>query len=107
MLRRPLGGPEILREQLEHLLIAPRRKTVEIQVMLLDREENAGMAGPFALIETGDDRRIAYVEVQNVSRVHTKRRAVQGLETKYGSLRAQALTPQESMAYIERLLGER
>ncbi|WP_425473719.1 Scr1 family TA system antitoxin-like transcriptional regulator [Streptomyces tailanensis] len=35
---------------------------MEIQVMPFDREENAGMAGPFTLIETKEGRRIAYVE---------------------------------------------
>ncbi|EGG45236.1 putative DNA-binding protein [Streptomyces griseoaurantiacus M045] len=106
VLRRPIGGRTVLREQLEHLLAAALRRTVDIQVMPLGREENAGLAGPFTLMETGDGRRIAYVEVQNVSRVHTERPAVRGLETKYSSLRAQALTPQESMTFIECLLGE-
>ncbi|MFE1433003.1 MULTISPECIES: helix-turn-helix domain-containing protein [Streptomyces] len=106
VLRRPIGGRTVLREQLEHLLAAALRRTVDIQVMPLGREENAGLAGPFTLMETGDGRRITYVEVQNVSRVHTERPAVRGLETKYSSLRAQALTPQESMTFIECLLGE-
>jgi transcriptional regulator with XRE-family HTH domain len=106
VLRRPVGGRTVLRDQLEHLLAAAPRRTVDIQIMPLGREENAGLAGPFTLMETGDGRRIAYVEVQNVSRVHTERPAVRGLETKYSSLRAQALTPQESMTFIECLLGE-
>ncbi|GHE70414.1 helix-turn-helix domain-containing protein [Streptomyces griseoaurantiacus] len=72
VLRRPIGGRAVLHEQLEQLLVAARRRTVDIQVRPLDREENAGLAGPFTLIETEDGRRIAYVEVQNVSRVHTE-----------------------------------
>jgi hypothetical protein len=75
--------------------------------MPLDREENAGLAGPFTLIETKAGRRIAYVEVQNVSHVHSERHLVRGLEVKYGILRAQALTPQESLRFVEKLLGER
>ncbi|MER7871721.1 Scr1 family TA system antitoxin-like transcriptional regulator, partial [Streptomyces cellulosae] len=71
-----------------------------------NRDENAGMAGPFTLIETKGERRIAYVEVQNVSRVHSDRESVRALEAKYGTLRAQALTPRESVAYVEKLLGE-
>ncbi|MEV7568638.1 helix-turn-helix domain-containing protein [Streptomyces tanashiensis] len=107
VLRRPIGGRNVLRGQLEQILLVAQRQTVEIQVMPLDREENAGLAGPFTLIETTDGRRIAYVEVQNVSRVHTERDRVRVLEVKYGILRAQALTPQESLAYIEKVLGER
>ncbi|MCQ0021733.1 helix-turn-helix domain-containing protein [Streptomyces somaliensis DSM 40738] len=106
VLRRPIGGREVLRGQLEHVLLTRERRNVEIQVMPLDREENAGMAGPFTLIETKEGRRIAYVEVQNVSRLQTERDRVRALEAKYGIIRAQALTPRESLAYIEKLLGE-
>ncbi|WP_342775373.1 helix-turn-helix transcriptional regulator [Streptomyces tateyamensis] len=106
VLRRPIGGPQVLRGQLEELLLVGQRRTVEIQVMPLSRPQNAGLAGPFTLIETKDGRRVAYVEVQNVSHVHAERHLVRGLEVKYGILRAQALTPQESMGFVERLLGE-
>ena len=106
VLRRPIGGRDVLRGELEQILLVGHRRTVEIQVLPLDQEENAGLAGPFILTEAVDGRRIAYVEVQNVSHVHTERHLVRGLEAKYGTLRAQALTPRESLAYIEKLLGE-
>ncbi|MFB7246649.1 transcriptional regulator [Streptomyces populi] len=106
VLKRPIGGRQVLREQLEHFLLAGRKRTVDVQIMPLDREENAGLAGPFTLIETGAGRRTAYVEVQSASRLFVERDSVRSLETKYSSLRAQALTPNESMAYIEMLLGE-
>ncbi|MFC8389799.1 helix-turn-helix domain-containing protein [Streptomyces sp. NPDC057238] len=106
VLRRPIGGRGILRGQLEQILLMGQRRNVEIQVMPLDREENAGMAGPFTLIETKEGRRIAYAEVQNVSRLQTERDRVRALEAKYGIIRAQALTPRESLAYVEKLLGD-
>ncbi|MFJ6833827.1 helix-turn-helix domain-containing protein [Streptomyces sp. NPDC091209] len=106
VLNRPIGGRQVLRGQLERLRLAGRKRTVDVQIMPLDREENAGPAGPFTLIETGDGRRIAYVEVQSASRLLTERASVRSLETKYSSLRAQALTPHESMAYVDTLLGE-
>ncbi|MET9804992.1 helix-turn-helix domain-containing protein [Streptomyces halstedii] len=106
VLRRPIGGQAVLRAQLEQLLIVAKKQTVEIQIMPLRSEENAGMAGPFTLIETVEGRRITYVEVQTVSHVHTDRQRVRALEAKYGILRAQALTPQKSATYVEGLLGE-
>lgn len=106
VLRRPIGGRTVLRGQLEQILLAGHRRAVEIQVMPLDSEENAGLAGPFTVMETSKGHRIAYVEVQNVSHVHSERRLVWGLEIKYGILRAQALTPQASLGYVEKLLGE-
>jgi transcriptional regulator with XRE-family HTH domain len=106
VLRRPIGGRGVLRGQLEHILLMGERRNIEMQVMPLGREENAGMAGPFTLIETKEGRRMAYAEVQNVSRLQTERDRVRALEVKYGIIRAQALTPRESSAYVEKLLGE-
>ncbi|GAA3822500.1 helix-turn-helix domain-containing protein [Streptomyces phyllanthi] len=107
VLLRPLGGEAVWRGQLEHLMLIAEKRNVVIQVMPLSRQEHAGLAGPFTLMETKDGRRIAYTEVQGDSRVHTELRKVRELERTYGMLRAQALTPTESLALIEKLLGER
>ncbi|GHC08830.1 transcriptional regulator [Streptomyces anthocyanicus] len=106
-LLRTLGGEVIWRGQLEHLMLMAEKRNVVIQMMPLSRQEHAGLAGPFTLMETKEGRRIAYTEVQGDSRVHTERPKVRGLERAYGILRAQAQTPTESLALIERLLGER
>ncbi|MER6124069.1 helix-turn-helix transcriptional regulator [Streptomyces sp. NPDC001795] len=106
LLRRPLGGREVMRGQLEQLLLHGQRRNVEIQVMPTAREEHAGLEGPFTLIETSEGRRIAYVEAYKNSRLYTDRRTVRELEEQYGVLRAQALTPRESLALVEKLLGD-
>ncbi|MEU2601989.1 helix-turn-helix transcriptional regulator [Streptomyces hirsutus] len=107
VLRRPVGGWPALRGQLEQILLHGHRRNVEIQVMPTDVAEHCGLAGPFTLIETRDGRRMAYVEVQRTSRLHTERAEVRDAEEQYGILRAQALTPCESMTFIEGLLGEK
>ncbi|MDG9701547.1 helix-turn-helix transcriptional regulator [Streptomyces sp. DH37] len=106
VLRRPIGGLGVMRDQLERILNIGRRRNVAVQVMPTDREEHAGLAGPFSLIETREGRRIAYAEVQRSSTLYTERKSVRELEAQYGIIRAQALTPSESMAFVERLLGE-
>ena len=58
------------------------------------------------MMETTGQRRIAYVEVQTVSRLFTEHKHVREMEATYGILRAQALTPRESLAFIEKLRGE-
>ncbi|MEU9759890.1 helix-turn-helix transcriptional regulator [Streptomyces sp. NPDC047985] len=105
VLTRPLGGGSVMRGQMEHLLLCGQRRNVEIQVMPNGREEHAGLAGPFTLIETLEGRRIAYVEAYKHSRLYTERKSVRELEEQYGLLRAQALTPRESLELIEKLLG--
>lgn len=107
VLHKRIGGDEVWRGQLEQILLTGQNRHVEIQVMPLSRGEHAGLAGPFTLMEGKDGRRIAYAEVQSDSRLYTDRSRVRQLEATYGVIRAQALTPTESLALVERLLGDR
>ncbi|MGY4982433.1 helix-turn-helix domain-containing protein [Streptomyces sp. 900105755] len=103
---RPVGGDQVLRGQLEQLLLYAHERNVEMQVMPTAREEHAGLGGAFTLIHLQDQRRIGYMEVQEASILYTQPKKVSPLEATYGVLRAQALTPRESLAFIEKLLGE-
>ncbi|MFC4496136.1 helix-turn-helix domain-containing protein [Streptomyces ovatisporus] len=105
VLRKPVGGRGVLRGQLEQILLAAQNRNVEIQVMPTGREDHAALDGPFTLIETAEGQRIAYTEVQGDSRMHTGHRMVHKLESRYSILRSQALTPCESLAFVEDLLG--
>ncbi|MFS4091965.1 helix-turn-helix domain-containing protein [Streptomyces sp. AF1A] len=105
-LRRPVGGRMVMRRQLEHLLAAGRFRNVDLQVLPLDREDNAGLAGSFRLLRLRDGSTVGHNEVQLVSRVITDPKEVQVLDIRYGIIRAQALTPRESLAFIEKVLGE-
>lgn len=106
VLRRPVGGQAVQRGQLEQIVLHGQRRNVEVQVMPTDRSEHCGLAGPFTLIERLDGRRMAYVEVQRDSRLHTDRAVVRDVEEQYGIIRAQALTPLESLGVGKGLLGE-
>ncbi|MFE1050583.1 helix-turn-helix domain-containing protein [Streptomyces olivaceus] len=106
VLQRPIGGREVLRGQLEQVLLIGHKRNVEIQVMPVCREDHGALGGPFTLIDTPEGRRIAYAEVQGDSRLYSGQSKVRELDARYGLLRAQALTPSESLAYVEKLLGE-
>ncbi|MGW7356336.1 helix-turn-helix domain-containing protein [Streptomyces sp. NPDC054802] len=107
VLHKRIGGDAVWRGQLEQVLLIGQKRNVEIQVMPSARGEHAGLGGPFTLMEMQDGRRIAYTEVQGDSRLHTERCRVRELEATYGIIRAQALTPAESLALVERLLRDR
>lgn len=108
VLLRPIGGRDTLRGQLEHIIrVGKQHRNVEIQVMPIDREDHAGLGGPFNLIDTARGQRIAYTEVQDDSRLYTEQAKIRELETRYGILRSQALDPRESLTLVENLLGER
>lgn len=105
-LRRPVGSDQVLRGQLEQLLVYADARNVELQVMPTRRHQHAGLGGAFTLIHLQDQRRIGYMEVQEASILYTEPRKVCPLEATYGVLRAQALTPVESLTFVEKLLGE-
>ncbi|HEX5566385.1 MAG TPA: helix-turn-helix transcriptional regulator [Streptomyces sp.] len=105
-LRRPLGGRMVLRRQLEHLLEIGQLRHVEIQVMPTDREAHAGMGGQLHVLKLQDGTAVGYSEAQLNTRLVSDPREVQLLEMRYGIIRAQALSPRESLAFIEKLLGE-
>ncbi|KOT39792.1 DNA-binding protein [Streptomyces caelestis] len=106
VLRKPIGGRASLRGQLEQTLLVGQNRNVEIQVMPTAREDHAGLGGPFTLIENSDGRRLAYTEVQDDSRLYNRPGKIRELEARYGILRSQALTPCESLAFVEEMLGE-
>ncbi|MFE4421710.1 helix-turn-helix domain-containing protein [Streptomyces sp. NPDC056817] len=105
-LRRPLGGKALLHRQLEHLLEMGRLRNVELQVMPLDREEHAGLAGGIEVLKFGDGSVVGRSSAVANGRPVTEPRQLRILELRYGIIRAQALTPRESTAFIEQLLGE-
>lgn len=105
-LRRPLGGRLVMRQQLEHLLEVGRRRNVEIQVMPTESQDHAGLAGSLQLLRLKEGDTLGHNEVQLTSRLISHPKEVQLHEIRYGIIRAQALTPSESLAFIEKVLGE-
>lgn len=106
VLHRPYGGPAVLHSQLETLLRFGQMRNVDIQVMPTDREDNGGMSGPFMLLEIPGRAKMAHTEGQMTNHLITDRKSVHAIEVRHGIIRAQALTPRESLALIEKLLGE-
>jgi len=105
-LRRPYGGRMVMREQLERLLQLGKLRSVDLQVMPLGREGNAGVDGPFRVLRLKDGTTVGSNEVQLTSRAIVDPKLIQILEIRYGTIRSQALTPEESLAFIEKMLGE-
>ncbi|WP_409471265.1 helix-turn-helix domain-containing protein [Streptomyces sp. HC307] len=104
VLERPFGGADVLRGQLEHMLLVAENPHVEIQVMPTRVVDHAGADGPFTMMTPEGGEQVAYVESQANGRVITKRESVRGFAVRYGILRAQALSPVESVLHIEKLL---
>ncbi|WP_369033330.1 helix-turn-helix domain-containing protein [Streptomyces adonidis] len=105
VLKRPYGGSDVLRGQLEQILLIGQKRNVEIQVMPLSCEESAGVDGPFTVATRKDGKKSVYAEAQGTSALETNAEQTTLAAARYGIIRSQALPPRESMEFIEGLLG--
>jgi transcriptional regulator with XRE-family HTH domain len=62
ILDRVVGGPAVMRAQLEHLLALVERDNVTLQVLPTSVAVHDGLDGPFVLLDFAEARSIAYIE---------------------------------------------
>ncbi|MFI6693553.1 helix-turn-helix domain-containing protein [Streptomyces sp. NPDC050433] len=106
VLRRNTRDPKEWTRQLEHLLEASQLPNVTLQVLPFD-------AGPHALLGTSatilwlpDGGAVAYTEDAHSGKLIEDPSDVEKLRLSYDLLRDLALSPQDTVAFIERLLEE-
>lgn len=104
--RRQLGGPEVMRDLIGHVLELTAPRNVTIQIMPLSTESHACLDGPVRLLETPKGQRMAYSEGQQNGRLISDQKEVSLLCRRYDTLRSQALNPKDSRDLLERLRGE-
>lgn len=106
VLTRPIGGREVHREQVQHILDVSRLRHVHLQVMSPQRESHAGLSGSFVLLETDARRRLAYLEIQGTNYLVREEPQLGTLFGRYGILRTQALNTEESQQLIEQVVKD-
>jgi len=64
VLLRPLGGDDVMRAQLDHLLSVSKRAQIQLIVVPLDTRGHRGLGGPFEFLEFEDpeDPDVTFVE---------------------------------------------
>ncbi|MFF9776815.1 helix-turn-helix transcriptional regulator [Streptomyces sp. NPDC013978] len=106
-LRRQVGGTMVWRQQLERLLEVGRLHHVTLQVMPTNTEPHPGLDGRIELLKFPDGTAVGRSDGAFNGRATHDPKLLRLLELRYGTIRAQALSPRESLAFIEQLLGER
>ena len=108
VLRRPVGGPEVMRAQLHHLVKAAELPNVTLQVVPFARGGHAGASGAFTVLrfEEPDLPDLVYIE-QLTSAVYLEQRSdVEHYLEVMDHLSGEALTPAETTLFIEQLIAE-
>ncbi|MEV4435853.1 helix-turn-helix transcriptional regulator [Streptomyces sp. NPDC049585] len=105
-LRTNVGGPGVMKAQLDHLQKASELRNVCLQVLPVGRYTPSSLCGPFTLLETPTHRHIAYVEGQNTSALHSEASMVSDFIHGYGLIRTQALSAEETVEFIGKVSQE-
>ncbi|MEU0739288.1 helix-turn-helix transcriptional regulator [Streptomyces sp. NPDC006134] len=103
-LRRVVGGPKVMKEQLEYLLtVMDERSNVVVQVLPFEAGAHAAIDGPFQLLEFEVGSPIVVVETKTTSVYFEEDGDVDRYRSALDSLRTQALDAQASRRYIQEL----
>jgi transcriptional regulator with XRE-family HTH domain len=108
VLRRPVGGPAVLRDQLEHLVIVAELDTVTLRVLPTGAGGHPGLdGGSFALLSFPDPEEPDLTYVEHVSGAIHIERAEEVARSRliFERLCAAALPPAESTQLVERLIA--
>jgi transcriptional regulator with XRE-family HTH domain len=103
VLARPVGGPKVMRAQIEHLLRDRDRENIVIQVLPFSTGEHPAMVGPFTMLTFEDPADPAVVDVENVmgSLALEKPEEIQAYEEVWGAIQAKAVSPADSRAVMK------
>ncbi|MGV9450927.1 helix-turn-helix domain-containing protein [Streptomyces sp. NPDC003635] len=103
---RHTGGVQVTRELIDHVREISELRNVEIQMMPVMRESHAGLHGPMQLLETPENRWFAYIEGPECGQLIPDSKVVGVLQRRYARMRAQALSPEDSLSLLRRLRGD-
>ncbi|MFE9741479.1 Scr1 family TA system antitoxin-like transcriptional regulator [Streptomyces sp. NPDC006477] len=105
VLRRQMGSPEVMREQITHILDICARRNIDIQIMPQTRGHHAGLDGPLQLLETPENKWYAYCEGQRAAHLLTDPKEISILQKRYARMRAQALSIEKSVSLLREMRG--
>ncbi|MBF6338099.1 helix-turn-helix domain-containing protein [Nocardia abscessus] len=105
-LRRPVGGMEVLREQVEHLLAMADRPSIRIQVLPYSAGGHSAAGGPFSILRFPEPELadIVYTEQLTSSLYFDKQRDVELYMSVMNRLSVEALSPVDSVRFLWDLL---
>lgn len=101
-IRRVVGSPEIMAEQLAHLLEVAKSPTVTLQVIPFDAGAHPGMHGSFVIMDFPDptDPELVYVEGIAGEQLLEGDAEVRRYGLLFDHIRAMALSPKKTLEFI-------
>ncbi|MCO6011647.1 helix-turn-helix transcriptional regulator [Actinoallomurus purpureus] len=106
VLRRPVGGAEVMRDQLTRLVHAAQSLRVVLQVLPFAAGAHGGMSGPMTLFTLPDETKLVYAEGFGGGQIIGLPEQVANCRLRLDLMRACALPPDGSVRMIADLSGE-
>lgn len=106
VIRRPVGGVAVMREQLDHLLSMAQTPHVVVQLLPFDKGEHPVMGGSLTLLSFERGQDVAYTESSHSGELLEAPEEVAEHALAYDLLQAKALPPEESLTVIRSVAKE-
>jgi hypothetical protein len=108
VIRRPIGGPEVMSSQLKHLVEASHWPNVTLQVLPFSSGAHPALMGPFSILEFPErgDPDVVYFDSWGGPIYLEKDKEVRICTEAFDRLRAAALSPVDSAALAEQAARE-
>jgi transcriptional regulator with XRE-family HTH domain len=108
VLRRPIGGAEIMRAQIKHLIDIAQRPNVTVQVIPFQAGGHAAAGGPFSILRFAeyDLPDVVYVEQLTSALYLDKKEVLDSYLMVMDRLAVEAMTPTASLRTMRTLLKE-
>ncbi len=100
VLRREVGGPQVMREQLAHLLELAARPKIVLQVVPLSAGAHPGLAGSMIIASFDGAPDVAYLDTALTGQLVEGPEDVAAIAVLYDTLRAEALPVRASLEFI-------
>ncbi|MFB7175455.1 Scr1 family TA system antitoxin-like transcriptional regulator [Streptomyces sp. NPDC056254] len=107
VLHQEIGGRDVMRNQLAHLLALRGREWVRVQILPFEAGVHAGLQGEITLLRFDGDPDIVYTEDFVQGHMTANPQALREGSLRYDHLQAAALSLEDSAALIARVLEER
>lgn len=91
VVRRSCGGPEVMAEQLEHLVTCAGEPHIQLHVVPASAGMYSGLAGAFILADLPDGARAGYVDNQLAAQIVEQPEGIAGLGLSWDAVRGMAL----------------
>ncbi|MFE4047896.1 helix-turn-helix domain-containing protein [Streptomyces sp. YIM B13518] len=107
VLHRPIGGTDVMRRQLAHLLSFTGHRWVHVQVLPNKAGEHASLDGAFNLLRFDDDPDVIYTEDLISGHMTANSDTIKEAALRYARLQAAALSVEDSAELITGVMEDR